>query len=157
MVTALWKERMARRGRTRALADEEVDAVLDAAWAAARRRHQAHPAPPVGGKPLVLYELVQSALEGRTLRNVDGLWHLDGNLQVTGRLGDLVEAQMDVDDSAVLSVLEVLACKEPLSQPVLEAITGHAAVVEAERRGLVLLERPASASAPGCRSRPTRG
>ncbi|WP_157523148.1 helix-turn-helix transcriptional regulator [Herbidospora cretacea] len=142
VVTALWKERVARRVELEPLADEEVDAVLerglggplDVVTRRTLRRLSA-------GNPLVLYELVQSALEGGALRNVDGLWHLDGHLQVTGRLGDLVEAQMDVDDSAVLSVLEVLACKEPLSQPVLEAITGHAAVVQAERRGLVVLER----------------
>ncbi|WP_157518602.1 helix-turn-helix transcriptional regulator [Herbidospora mongoliensis] len=142
VITALWKERVARRVELLPLADDEIDAVLerglggplDAVTKRTFRRLSA-------GNPLVLYELVQSALEGETLRNVDGLWHLDGTLQVTGRLGDLVEAQMDVDDAAVLSVLEVLACKEPLSQPVLEAITGHAAVVQTERRGLVMLER----------------
>ncbi|WP_030454947.1 helix-turn-helix transcriptional regulator [Herbidospora cretacea] len=142
VVTALWKERVARRVELGPLGDDEIDTLLerglggplDAVTRRSLRRLSA-------GNPLVLYELVQSALEGGSLRTVDGLWHLEGHLRVTGRLGDLIEAQMDVDDAAVLGVLEVLACKEPLSQPVVESITGHTAVVEAERRGLVMLER----------------
>jgi DNA-binding CsgD family transcriptional regulator len=145
VVTALWKERVARRVDLQPLSDSDVDTLLergldsplDAVTRRTLRRLSA-------GNPLVLRELVQSGLEGSALRRVDGLWHLGGRLQITGRFGDLVEAQMQVDDPAVLAVLEVLACKEPLGQPVLEGITGHSAVVQAERRGLVVVERSGS-------------
>ncbi|MFI6323623.1 LuxR C-terminal-related transcriptional regulator [Nonomuraea sp. NPDC050556] len=141
VVTALWKERVAQRVDLLPLGDDDVDTLLerglggplDAVTRRTLRRLSA-------GNPLVLHELVQSGLDGAALRRVDGLWHLDGQLQVTGRLGDLVEAQMQVDDPGVLAVLEVLACKEPLAQPFLEGITGHSAVVRAERRGLVVVE-----------------
>lgn len=141
VVTALWKERVARRVDLLPLGDDDVGTLLerglggplDAVTRRTLRRLSA-------GNPLVLHELVQSGLEGSALRRVDGLWHLDGQLEITARLGDLVEAQMQVDDPGVLAVLEVLACKEPLAQPLLEDITGHSAVVRAERRGLVVVE-----------------
>ncbi|MCA2219767.1 helix-turn-helix transcriptional regulator [Nonomuraea aurantiaca] len=141
VMTALWKEGVARRVELRPLSDSEVDTLLerglggplDAVTRHTFRRLSA-------GNPLVLRELAQSALEGSALLRRDGLWHLGGHLRITGRLGDLIEAQMQVDDPAVLAVLEVLACKEPLGQPVLEDLTGHSAVVRAERQGLVVVE-----------------
>ncbi|MEV7964497.1 AAA family ATPase, partial [Sphaerisporangium sp. NPDC088356] len=145
VVTALWKEGVAQRVDLQPLSDGDVDTLLerglDSPLDAVTRRTLRRLSV---GNPLVLRELVQSGLEGSALRRVDGLWHLDGRLQVTHRLGDLIEAQMQVDDPAVLAVLEVLACKEPLGQPVLEGITGHSAVVQAERRGLVVVERSGS-------------
>ncbi|MEV1244094.1 LuxR C-terminal-related transcriptional regulator [Nonomuraea sp. NPDC049750] len=141
VMTALWKEGVARRVELRPLSDNEVDTLLerglggplDAVTRHTFRRLSA-------GNPLVLRELARSALEGSALLRRDGLWHLSGELRITGRLGDLIEAQMQVDDPAVLAVLEVLACKEPLGQPVLEELTGHSAVVRAERQGLVVVE-----------------
>ncbi|MFG1874919.1 LuxR C-terminal-related transcriptional regulator [Sphaerisporangium sp. NPDC049003] len=145
VVTTLWKERVAWRVDLQPLSDGDVDTLLerglDSPLDAVTRRTLRRLSV---GNPLVLRELVQSGLDGSALRRVDGLWHLDGRIQVTLRLGDLIEAQMQVDDPAVLAVLEVLACKEPLCQPVLEGITGHAAVVQAERRGLVVVERAGS-------------
>ncbi|MEW9532580.1 LuxR C-terminal-related transcriptional regulator [Microbispora sp. NPDC049125] len=142
VMTALWKERVARRVELQPLGDGDVDTLLERGLGgpldAVTRRTFRHLS---AGNSLVLRELVQSGLESSALRRVDGLWHLDGRLRITGRLGDLVEAQMQADDPAVLAVLEVLACREPLGQPVLEGITGHSAVVQAERRGLVVVER----------------
>ncbi|MFC4586150.1 LuxR C-terminal-related transcriptional regulator [Sphaerisporangium corydalis] len=144
-VTALWKERVARRVDLQPLSDGDVDTLLerglDSPLDAVTRRTLRRLSV---GNPLVLRELVRSGLEGSALRRVDGLWHLVGRLQITPRLGDLIEAQMQVDDPGVLAVLEVLACKEPLCRLVLERITGHAAVVQAERRGLVVVERSGS-------------
>ncbi|MEU7746686.1 LuxR C-terminal-related transcriptional regulator [Nonomuraea sp. NPDC049158] len=141
VMTALWKEGVARRVELRPLSDDEVDTLLerglggplDAVTRHTFRRLSA-------GNPLVLRELARSALEGSALLRRDGLWHLGGDLRITGRLGDLIEAQMQVDDPVVLAVLEVLACKEPLGQLVLEDLTGHSAVVRAERQGLVVVE-----------------
>ncbi|MGI5286212.1 LuxR C-terminal-related transcriptional regulator [Nonomuraea polychroma] len=141
VMTALWKEGVARRVELRPLRDSEVDTLLERGLGSPLDAVTRHTFRRLStGNPLVLRELVQSALEGSALRRVDGLWHLGGPLQITGRLGDLIEAQMQVDDPAVLAVLEVLACKEPLGQPVLEDITGHTAVVQAERQGLVVVE-----------------
>jgi DNA-binding CsgD family transcriptional regulator len=140
-VTALWKERLAWRVELQPLRDSDVDTLLerglggplDAVTRRTLRRLSA-------GNPLVLRELTQSGLEGAALLRVDGLWHMAGQLKITGRLGDLIEAQMQVDDPAVLAVLEVLACKEPLGQPMLEDIAGHSAVVQAERQRLIVVE-----------------
>ncbi|GIH67927.1 helix-turn-helix transcriptional regulator [Sphaerimonospora thailandensis] len=141
VMTALWKEWVVRRLELRPLSDGDVDTLLERGLggpldAVTRRTFRRLSA----GNPLVLRELVQSGLEGSVLRRVDSLWHLGGQLRITGRFGDLVEAQMQVDDPAVLAVLEVLACTEPLGQPLLEDITGHSAVVRAERQGLVVVE-----------------
>ncbi|MGW0480273.1 LuxR C-terminal-related transcriptional regulator [Nonomuraea sp. NPDC003214] len=141
VVTALWKERLARRVELRPLADHDVDTLLERALggpldAVTRRTLRRLSA----GNPLVLRELVQSGLEGAVLHRVDGLWHLGEQLRVTGRLGDLLEAQMQVGDPAVLGVLETLACQEPLGQRVLERLAGPAAVAQAERQGLITVD-----------------
>ncbi|WP_049570319.1 helix-turn-helix transcriptional regulator [Nonomuraea sp. SBT364] len=141
VVTALWKERLARRVELRPLSDGDADTLLERALggpldAVTRRTLRRLSA----GNPLVLRELVQSALEGAALHRVDGLWHLGDQLRITGRLGDLIEAQMQVGDQGVLAVLEALACQEPLAQRVLERVAGPPAVAQAERQGLITVE-----------------
>ncbi|NUR88934.1 MAG: hypothetical protein HOY71_33020, partial [Nonomuraea sp.] len=141
VVTALWKEDLALRLDLRPLGDGEMDLLLEgglggAADVVTRRTLRGLAA----GNPLVLRELVQAGLDQGGLRRGDGPWHLHGRVQVTARLADLIEAQMQVDDPDVQEVLEVLACAEPLGQPLLERLTGIAAVVRAERKGLVAVE-----------------
>ncbi|MEO3859331.1 LuxR C-terminal-related transcriptional regulator [Acrocarpospora sp. B8E8] len=141
VVTALWKEQVARRVELEPLGGGDVDMLLERALggqmdAVSRRTLRRLSA----GNPLVLREVVRAGLERSALRRVDGVWHLAAPVEVTGRLGDVIEEQMKADDPVVRNVLEVLACAEPLGQPVLEAITGHAAVVQAERQGLVVVE-----------------
>ncbi|RBQ15093.1 hypothetical protein DP939_37465 [Spongiactinospora rosea] len=141
VVTALWKEDLALRLDLRPLSEDEMDLLLEGvlggpADVVTRRTLRGLAA----GNPLVLRELVQAGLDHGGLRRGDGPWHLHGGVRVTARFADLIEAQMRVDDPGVLEVLEVLACAEPLGQPALERLTGVAAVVRAERQGLVVVE-----------------
>ncbi|MEV0586090.1 helix-turn-helix transcriptional regulator [Nonomuraea sp. NPDC050310] len=142
VVTALWKEDLALRLDLRPLGDGETDLLLEGGLSGpvdvVTRRTLRYLA---AGRPLVLRELVQAGLDQGGLRRDDGPWHLRGRVRVTARLGDLIEAQMQVDDPGVQEVLEVLAYAEPLGQPALERLTGVAAVVNAERQGLVVVEQ----------------
>ncbi|HET6212200.1 MAG TPA: AAA family ATPase, partial [Micromonosporaceae bacterium] len=139
---ALWKERMARRIEVPALPMEHVDTLLERASggsfdAISRGRLRDLCA----GNPLVLRELVNAGLESGTLRPVDGIQHwAQGSDYVTDRLADVVEGQSGVSDPRICAALEVLACADPLDHVLVERLLDDAALVEAERRQLVVFD-----------------
>ena len=66
------------------------------------------------GNPLYVRELVMGALEAGTLIQRDGVWHLEGSLPHTERLGDLVAERMGHLDPRSKAVVEILALCQPL-------------------------------------------
>lgn len=144
-MTALWKENVVQRIDLPPLSDHDIDALLSSVLdgpmdAVSRRTLRTWSA----GNPLVLHEIMDAAMATSTLRHVDGIWHLSGDLPVTTRFCDVLETQIRVPDASVRAVLDVLACSGPLSYPLLEAVTGARAMADAERCGLVIATRQGS-------------
>jgi len=136
---ALWKERIAVRVEVPPLAIEHVDAFLagmpgDPFDAISRGRLRDLCA----GNPLLLREMVNAGLETGTLRTIDGFrhWTVDADF-VTDRLADVVESQSGASNAQIRSVLEVLACANPLNHALVERLTDNASLIEAERQQLI--------------------
>jgi tetratricopeptide (TPR) repeat protein len=66
------------------------------------------------GNPLYVHELVMGALEHGTLVEREGVWHLQGRLRHTERLGDLVAERMGHLDPSAYALLEVLSLYQVL-------------------------------------------
>jgi DNA-binding CsgD family transcriptional regulator len=139
-VTSLWASEIAGRLEVPALREEDVAALLanalegrlDPVSAGEIRRICA-------GNPLLLRELLRAGLETGTLRR-NGVWRWTGESYVTGRLTDVVRDRLGALEPTLVAVGELLACGEPVPVSMLEQLTSHAAVVEAERRALVVVE-----------------
>ncbi len=88
------------------------------------------------GNPLFLHEVVSLALESRALvRGAEG-WLL-GELR-TGALPDVVDARLDELDPGARHVLELVTIAGSASVSLLTDLVDTDAVVEVERRGLVV-------------------
>jgi hypothetical protein len=129
-VVALWKDGLVDRitvgplGRedTAELLERALGAPLDAVsferlWGLTR------------GTPLFLREIVRAALAAGALARRRGAWQWDGGLGEGDRLAGLVEARPATEDPRCRPVLELVACGEPLAEPL------------GARDGLELLER----------------
>jgi DNA-binding CsgD family transcriptional regulator len=124
-ITALWKEGHGERIDLAALDPPTIDDLVRAALGGPvdvmtlehLRRH-------AEGLPLVLTELVEGSLASRTLREVDGVWVLEGGLLPSPRLADLVERRISLLDAAGRAALELLAFGEPLDIDVFESLAG---------------------------------
>ena len=67
-----------------------------------------------GGNPLFLRELVTGAVLGGRLSESDGVWVLDGGLDVTGGLAGLVAERLGHLDAAARELVDLLALCGPL-------------------------------------------
>jgi DNA-binding CsgD family transcriptional regulator len=141
-VTALWTGEAVRRldvaaldaAETRALLTEVLPGRIDVVseqtlWHAC------------GGNPLLLREVLRAGRDTGALRRSGALWRWFGGDYVTPRLTDVIHARLGHLDDELRGVVEVLACAEPLRMPLLEAVAEHPAIVEAERRGVLVTER----------------
>ncbi|WP_154723299.1 helix-turn-helix transcriptional regulator [Ilumatobacter coccineus] len=136
-VTAMWKdehlERVDLREFDRAEVDELLDEVLDGPIDASSRRMLWEA---TQGSPLMLRELVRSALVGGTLVDDDGLWRLV-EAPRSVRLDELVSERLDALDPAARHVVELVALGEPVGFTQLVAEVGTGALAAAEDSGLI--------------------
>lgn len=137
-ITSLWKdvgfERMQIRPLDRADTDTLALALLDGpadgrtlAWFWRMSR----------GHPLELRELISSSRETGTLKRVDDVWTLDGSLQASPRLIELVEDRLGRLDEQERFAAEALAYGEPLDMRLLASTASPAAIERLERTGVI--------------------
>ncbi|MFD2092379.1 LuxR C-terminal-related transcriptional regulator [Blastococcus deserti] len=89
------------------------------------------------GNPLFLRELLEEGLRSGRLANSCGLWRWEGPIVPSGRLTEIVLAQLGDVDATEWRALEVLATAGPVSVHRLAAISSPDAVASLERRGVV--------------------
>ena len=140
-IVSLWKDAGARRIELQRLSDESVETLVETAlggpveqavlrWVVESSQ----------GNALYVRELVSAAVDAGTLRESRGLWRLSGRPAVSAPLADLVSRRMAGLGDAERGALELLAIGEPLELDEIAALADYAALVEAEARGLVVVD-----------------
>ena len=89
------------------------------------------------GNPLYLRHLVEAAVNAGSLRQVEGVWKLRGEMRLTPELSTLIDQHLRALAPEVRTVLEFLAVEEPLSVSDLAEVAGLDAVDRAETAGVV--------------------
>lgn len=90
-----------------------------------------------GGNPLFLRNMVEGAVEARTLTDVNGVWQLRGPTAVPSGLVDLLDERLSRAGEPVLDALRMLSVHEPLDIDILTELVGVEAVDAAELSGLI--------------------
>ncbi|QXJ22115.1 helix-turn-helix transcriptional regulator [Actinomadura graeca] len=93
------------------------------------------------GNPLVLREVLHGGLACGALRRHHGVWRLEGGHGAGGRAAELIAGRLRDVDAGTRTVLELVACGEPVELAMLERLAGEAALSSAEERGLIAVER----------------
>jgi DNA-binding NarL/FixJ family response regulator len=89
------------------------------------------------GNPLYLRHLVVAAVNTGSLRQVEGVWQLRGEMTLTPELSTLIDQHLSSMSPEVRGVLEFLAVEEPLAVSDLAEVAGLDAVDRAETAGVV--------------------
>ncbi|MCV7013613.1 ATP-binding protein, partial [Mycolicibacterium madagascariense] len=89
------------------------------------------------GNPLCLRHLVEAAVDAGSLRQVEGVWQLRGEMRLTPELSTLIDQRLRTLDPEVRTVLEFLAIEEPLSAADLAEVAGADALERAVTSGVV--------------------
>ncbi|TPG32794.1 LuxR family transcriptional regulator [Mycobacterium hodleri] len=89
------------------------------------------------GNPLYLRHLVEAAVNTGSLRQVEGVWQLRGEMPLTPQLSTLIDQHLSALAPDVRTVLEFLAVEEPLAVSDLAEVAGLEAVDRAETAGVV--------------------
>ena len=139
---SLWKDETVARIDVKALSSAAVETLLSAVLGgpvdgATRHYFVAR----TRGNVQLLRELVLSALDTGTLRDDGGMWRLVGNPAPSARLVELVERTLRSLSADERSVLEIVACDEPLAMAVLGQLADAPHLESLERRGLVTVCR----------------
>ncbi|MFC4589609.1 helix-turn-helix transcriptional regulator [Sphaerisporangium corydalis] len=136
-ILSLWKDGRLSRLDLAPLSAQDTARLLAAALSGdvepATARSLRHAA---GGNVRLLVELVAS----QSFTRVDGRWRWRGELVLTGRLRQLVLADIGALDDAEREVLEYVATGEPLALDTLIRLTSPGAVERVERRVLIAVE-----------------
>jgi DNA-binding CsgD family transcriptional regulator len=144
-VTSLWKDGAVRRVELFPLPDAAMETLLDHAFRDRLDTISKRQLCTVsGGNPLLLRETLLAGLETGALRRRGGIWQWNGAIRPTSRLVEVVHAQFGTTRDQVTSVLEVIACGEPLPLAVLERLADTDAITAAERTGLMVIESSGS-------------
>jgi len=93
-----------------------------------------------GGNPLYLRELVLGAVQDGSLREVDGVWRLDGGFPAAEALGDRVLGRMADLPTVEREALELVAVAEPIGLDLLERLVDAAVLEGLEQRALLRVE-----------------
>jgi DNA-binding NarL/FixJ family response regulator/KaiC/GvpD/RAD55 family RecA-like ATPase len=140
-VGRLWLEQLARRFDVTAFDRPAVAAVLQSALGGrvdertTRRMHAV-----TLGNPLFLRELIGHALSEGTLRSIAGQWCWSGLVGGSGRLADLVRAQLGQLGSREWELVRLVSLAEPLRAD-LPLLDEFADVAESlNKRGILLAE-----------------
>ncbi|NUW44491.1 LuxR C-terminal-related transcriptional regulator [Nonomuraea rhodomycinica] len=137
-ITALWKDELLDRIELCPLDRDGVEAVLAEALggevAAPTVRRLAEV---TGGNLLYLRELVHAGRASGRLAVRDGAWRWCGELSLTARLRELVDARIGPLEPDERETLELVAFGEPLGAALVAGLTSAEAVERLEDRGLV--------------------
>jgi DNA-binding CsgD family transcriptional regulator len=141
-VAALWKDEMLPRVAVAELSAAAVgDVLATALGSTVDPITVADLACRCQGNMLFLRALVLGALDDGSLRDVEGSWRLVRPVAPSGRLVELVEAQLAGATADERSVLELLAVGEPLGPAEVDALSHRSTVEALEQRGLVTSQR----------------
>ncbi len=140
-VLALWTDGLAERIELDALAEGQVEELLESVLGgpldvATRRLLFQRSA----GNVLYLRELVLAALGTGVLHQDGGLWRIRGRLPASARLVELVETRLSVLRDEDRRAVELLTVGEPLGIEFFERLVGVEAVVGLEHHHLVSVE-----------------
>lgn len=91
------------------------------------------------GNPLYLRHLVVAAVNTGSLRQVEGVWQLRGEMTLTPELSTLIDQHLSALAPEVRTVLEFLAVEEPLAVSDLAEVAGLEAIDRAEIAGVVTI------------------
>jgi DNA-binding NarL/FixJ family response regulator len=89
------------------------------------------------GNPLYLRHLVVAAVNTGSLRQVEDVWQLRGEMTLTPELSTLIDQHLSALAPEVRTVLEFLAVEEPLALSDLAEVAGLDAIDHAETAGAV--------------------
>ncbi|GAB3964417.1 LuxR family transcriptional regulator [Actinoallomurus acanthiterrae] len=137
-IVALWKDGLVRRLELEPLPVEETGRLLAQVLggrieeATLRRLWRV-----TQGNLLYLREMVLAGRTAGALEETGGLWRWHGDLSLTPRLRDLVEARIGDVDEDERRALEFATLGEPLGADVLIRLTGAVAVERCEARQLI--------------------
>ncbi|MGW6933783.1 LuxR C-terminal-related transcriptional regulator [Lentzea sp. NPDC054927] len=92
------------------------------------------------GNPLYLRELVVFGRAVGALRVTEGIWSWHGEIQLGGRLGELVQENLGRLEPAHRHALELLACSEPVELDLLASLVQEEALNDLETRALIRVE-----------------
>jgi DNA-binding NarL/FixJ family response regulator len=139
--TELWQEGLLRRhplgDLSRAESDELLERALDGPI---DTRSAALLWSGSAGNPLYLRELVVSGRAMRSLREHDGIWSWHGEIELGGRLGELVQENLGRLEPAQRHALELLAYSEPVELDLLASLVEEEALDDLETRALIRVE-----------------
>lgn len=93
------------------------------------------------GNPMFLRELLREGAASGALRQSEGVWRWTGPSHDSPLLADLVAARLEELDPEVRTVLEMVACGEPLSVGILDALTDLDTLDATWRTGLLTAEQ----------------
>lgn len=141
-VTALWKDDLAVRIELGELDDAAVNALVATAVGApvedtATQRLRERSA----GNPLYLRELMLAAVGSGALRHDREIWKLTGDLAVSTRLAELIDARLGTLTTAERNVLELIAHGEPLGAATIQVRYRDLTLDALEQRGLLVMDR----------------
>jgi DNA-binding NarL/FixJ family response regulator len=132
-ITALWKDRILPRIDVEPLDRSHTAELLEAILGGPLETASLNKIFAVSqGNPLYLRHLVEGAVNRGTLREVEGVWQLRGEMMLTPELSTLIGNHLQSLPPQVLSVLEYLAVEEPLTLADLSALTDRAAIEQGE-------------------------
>lgn len=137
-ITALWKDRILPRIDVEPLDRSHTAELLEAILGGPLETSSLDKIFGVSqGNPLYLRHLVEGAANRGTLREVEGVWQLRGEMMLTPELSTLIGNHLQSLPPQVLSVLEYLAVEEPLTLADLSALTDRAAIEQAEDLNMI--------------------
>ena len=140
-IVSLWKDAGARRIELQRLSDEAVETLVETALGGPVEQAALRwVVDSSQGNALYVRELVSAAVDAGTLQQSRGLWRLSGRPAVSAPLADLVSRRMAGLGDAERAALELLAVGEPLELDEIALLADYAALVEAEARGLVVVD-----------------
>jgi DNA-binding CsgD family transcriptional regulator len=143
-ITALWKERLAERIRLEPLSRAEVKRLLEAGLGGGVTGYLAQQGWEASAANLLyLQELVEAARRSGRLVQDRGLWRLEGRLETSERLTELIRARLDDEDSSTRAVLEVAAVGEPLDLATFQRVVDGEITEVCVQRGLLSLDQRA--------------
>ncbi|MEV0194850.1 LuxR C-terminal-related transcriptional regulator [Nonomuraea sp. NPDC050691] len=140
-ITALWKDEVLDRIELPPLDRDGIEAVLAEALGGEVARPTVRRLAEVsGGNLLYLRELVHAGRASGRLAVRDGTWGWRGELSLTARLRELVEARIGRLEPDERETLELVAFGEPLGAGLVAGLTSAEVVERLEDRGLVATE-----------------
>ncbi|MGV0836324.1 LuxR C-terminal-related transcriptional regulator [Mycolicibacterium thermoresistibile] len=140
-ITALWKDELLARIDIEPFSQAECEQLLEAALGGRVESASAERLYAISeGNPLYLRHLVTGTVAAGSLREVEGIWQLRGEVVLTPQLSTLIDQHLSSLPEQVRDVLAYLAVEEPLTVDDLSELVSAHAVEAAESAGVVTVD-----------------